>query len=185
MTEGHHQQHFMSRKYLLLFSSLLSLSLFSCHPDNNITPRSLLIGNWTLQQQHAVQIIDGVKHVDTVYNASATTYGNIVFNKDNTCSSASVYRPGNYLLNADPGGSSESKGTYSLSGNTFTAPPGISGWFFYATGSSTTPVSTSNPVQITKLTASNLALHTDNSVTVTYNSASHTIEIISDFYYTR
>jgi len=176
----------MSRKYFLLFSLSLSLLVFSCQPDHNVVPQSLIIGDWTLQQQHAVQIIDGVKKVDTVYNASAFATANLVFKLDNTYSSASVYHPGNSLPNGGAGASaSNATGPYSLSGDTFTTAPGISGWFNYVVGSSSTPVLISNTVQITKLSATVLNLHTERSFTVTYNFATHTYIDQSDYYFTK
>ena len=174
----------MSLKRNLLLLSALSVFLFSCQPDHNVKPQSQIIGDWTLQQQHAVQIIDGVKKVDTVYNASAFAIANLTFKLDNTYSSASVYHPGN-SLSSGPASSANYKGPYGLLGNTFNPTPSISGWYNNVVGSSTTPVSISNSVQITKLTASILTLHTENSFSVTYNSATHIYNVQSDFYYTK
>ncbi len=174
----------MKNKYPLLLFAFLGCCLFSCTKDNSTPPAFTLIGNWNLQQQHVVLTIDNKVYTDTVFNASNVTHANVQFNKDNTFSSAAVYRPNNLsLLNNSSNASSV--GTYSYSNNVFTMQPGIAGWFSYAYGVAAPPVILLHTIGIDRLTTSNLDFHTDFKSNYTDGTGAHVNEIVSDFYYTK
>jgi len=174
----------MDRKYLLLFA-VCAICFFSCGRDN-VAPQSLIVGKWNLQQQHVVLDSNNVKVIDTILDASSTTYATAQFNSDGTYSSSSVYRPAVLLLLSKFQPTNQSNvGTYSYSANTFTVVSGLAGWFTFAIGSSAPPTGVSNSVQITQLDATHLNVHTENTITVTYDNGQHSYDESFDFYYTK
>jgi len=174
----------MNRRHILLF--LISVvCFFSCKKDNTSPPVSI-IGKWNLQQQHVLMYKDKVKIIDTVLNASVTTYATAQFNKDGTFSSAAVYRPDNTSLLQFPGpSSSNDDGSYSYLGNMLTVTPGLSGWFIFGVGTSSPPTGVSFSIQVTQLTAALLTIHSENTFTVTNGTVQHAYDEVFDFYYTK
>jgi hypothetical protein len=174
----------MTRRHFLLFS--IAIACFcSCGKDNT-SPQYSIVGKWNLQQQHVVMYLDKVKITDTILAASSTTYATAQFNQDGTFNSMAVYRPDNTSLLQNPGPSSaNTTGSYSYSGGVFTLVPGLAGWFSFGVGSSSPPTGVSSSIQITQLTASKLAVHTEGTFTVTYNNGSHAYDQLFDFYYSK
>jgi hypothetical protein len=160
-----------------------AICLFSCGSDKN--SQSAIVAKWNLQQQHAVLYRDSVKITDTVYNASAQTYGTAQFNANGTFSSSCVYTPGGNTL-ASTGSSASSTGTYSYTSTSFSIVPGLAGWFVYVAGTSSISTSgASYSAQVTTLTNSNLTIHSTSTYTATNITGIHYYSETSDLYYTR
>jgi hypothetical protein len=174
----------MARKYIFIFSISL-VCFFSCSKDNT-SPQGLIIGKWTLQQQHAVLNIDNARQKDTILAASATTYASAQFNDNGTFSSASVYNPGTNLFTAWPGPSTaNTTGKYSYSGAAFTITPGLAGWVNFGVGSTGPPTGVSSSIEITQLDRSHLTIHSENSFTITTGTGMHTYNEVFDLYYSK
>jgi hypothetical protein len=169
---------------LILLFAVCVACFYSCSPGHDVTPQNLIVAKWNLQQQHAVLYEDNIKITDTVFNASAITFGVAQFNNNGSFTSSSVYRQGgNSLLAA---ASNESTmGTYTYSANAFTITPGLAGWFSYVTGSSTSPTGNSTSAQVTTLTSSNLDIHATSTFGTTNITGPHTFNLEFDYYYTR
>jgi len=168
---------------------MLACCLFSCKNDKgDVSQQTLILGKWNLQQQHLVLLIDGVKTVDTVFNADAATntYAYLVFNTNGTDSSRSVYNPGTLNLETHAPGASRASsiGTYSIANSIINGTFGASGWYSFATGSTGAATQESEVYQITLLSVSNLDLQEQLSFTVT-NNGTHTYQETSEFYYTK
>lgn len=174
------------RSKLFLFPLIFSICvLFSCHKEGN-TLQTLIVGKWTLQQQHAVLYIDNVKVIDTVYNASSYAYADVQFNSNGTFSTSSRYLP--TALSQNLGtvpNTMNGNGTFSISGNVLTMKPGVAGWFTYPIGTSSLPTNSSFTLQENQLTSSKLSLHTTSSFTFTNSGGSHTYNEADDYYYTK
>jgi len=172
----------MSRKYIFIFSISFAC-LFSCGKDNT-SPQALIVGKWTLQQQHAVLNIDNARQKDTVLAASANTYATAQLNNDGTFNSVSVYRPDNNLLDAWPGPSTaNTTGKYSYLGAVFTISPGLAGWVNFGVGSIGAPTGVSSSIEITQLDRSHLTIHSENTFTITNGTGTHTYDEVFDLYY--
>ena len=166
---------------LVLFTYAGCLS--SCGGKNTISP-NVIVGKWNLETEHAVLSLDSARIIDTVYTASAKTYGSAQFNADGTFSSSSVLTPAGNSLTGVPSTAS-TNGTYSYSANIFTISPGLAGWLSFAVGSSSGPVNESYSVQITSLTNSNLDIHGTSTFGITNANGPHTFSEVIDYYYAR
>jgi hypothetical protein len=174
----------MGRKNLVLLSISI-LCFFSCTKDTN-SPQALIVGKWTLHQQHVLLTIDNITKIDTIFTASGTAYATAQFNNDGTFSSASAYRPDNTSLSTWPGPTSgNTTGTYSYSGSVFTIVPGLSGWFSFGVGISSPPTDVSSSIRIAQLDHSSLTVHDTNAFTLTIGSASHTYSEVDEYYYNK
>jgi hypothetical protein len=173
----------MKFRYLLLLFAFAGC-IYSCKKDNN-SPQSLIVGKWTLQQEHVVQYTDSVQKVDTVYSASVHTTAYIQFNSDKTYTTQSNYLPDNYLQSlGSPAYSSKGSGTYNYSNNVLTVSFGVADWFAYLVGSSGPITPATNIVQLTGLSATTLDIHTVNSFNYT-NQGTHNFKVVSDLHYTK
>ncbi|MGZ4001273.1 MAG: hypothetical protein ACXVIY_11615, partial [Mucilaginibacter sp.] len=75
----------MRRFYFFYFFALVSLLFFSCKPDKNsvaplLASQKMIVGTWTLQQEHYSQYVDGQKQVDTTMNATEYNRAYVKFN---------------------------------------------------------------------------------------------------------
>ena len=172
----------MKLLYILIIFAFVGC-FFSCGGKSTNSPVTIT-GKWNLQQEHAVLYEDSVKIIDTVYNASAKTYGTAQFNADGTFSSSSLLTPANTSLTNVPT-AANTKGTYSYSANVFTISPGLAGWFSYATGSSSGPIDDSSSIQLTTLSSSNLDIHGTVTFGITNNTGLHIFTEVADYYYTK
>jgi len=162
---------------------VVAACFISCSPKNTNSP-NLIVGTWHLQHEHAMLYEDSVKIMDTVYNASAVTYGTAEFNANGTFTSSSVLTPaGNSLSDVPSTGNTE--GTYSYSANAFTTVPGLAAWFSYAVGSSSGPIDESSSEQVTMLTSSNLDIHAAGTFGITNSTGLHIYSETIDYYYIR
>jgi len=173
----------MKFRYLLLISAL-ACYISSCKPDNH-SPQSLIVGNWTLQQQHVVQYTDNVQKIDTVYTAGALTAGNMQFNTNGTYTTQAHYAPDNVLqTGGSAANTSKANGTYTYANNVLTLSLSVSGWYSYLIGSSGPPTPITNTVALTSLTATTLDLHTVTSFNYT-TSTTHNFKVVGDLHYTK
>jgi hypothetical protein len=192
----------MRRIYHLLVLLSATTCVFSCKNGNevNISQSSakLIVGKWTLQQQHFVQYIGAAKYMDTTYTASQNSFSQIQFNSDGTFASASKYisNNNNTSLNGNSGATnleSNSGGTYSFTGTDFSISAPIAGFgsdgaaFYGTTATAYAPVIApiSNLAQITLLTSTRLTLHTEYVYSYTVNNVSQTYKTDNDYYYNK
>jgi hypothetical protein len=170
----------------VLFILACAVCLSACSPNKSSNPQNPILGKWTLKQQHVIVTVDGATQLDTTLIAQGATYGTVQFNADGSYSSSAGYDPGNTsIFNKVPATSQSSVGTYSYSASNFSVMPGLSGWYSYGTGSSSTPTTSGRIVQVTSLSSSALNVHTSITIGVTTGTGAHTITQASDFYYTK
>jgi hypothetical protein len=180
----------------LLIVIALACVFYSCgKSDTGVSQQNLIVGKWTLQQQHMIITVNSIKQTDSTVNASATNYGNISFDKNGTFTSAGYYTTViTGSLSSTPVAESDStSGSYTFLGNQFLSAPvagfilGNSAAFTLATGSyGTTPIYTlvSAYSRIVRLSQSVLTLQTDYM----YNEKGQpavTYENTNVYYYTR
>ncbi|MFI5162942.1 MAG: hypothetical protein ACHQHN_16795 [Sphingobacteriales bacterium] len=188
----------MARIYSLSVLSLICLTLFSCQKESKkavVPPSSeqLIVGKWVLQTEHSVQYVDGVKKLDTVYNASANSYVVMQFKSNDTVTTAGVYAsgdPGN--LNAGISVENFSgESVYKFVNNVFSMTGPVSGFgngavYGFRTTTGVPVISAvSNVVQINELTTTNLALHSEYVYTYTLNATTQTFKLVNDLSYTK
>jgi hypothetical protein len=192
----------MRRIYHLLVLLSATSCLFSCKNGNevSINPSSakLIVGTWSLQQQHFVQYIGAAKYMDTTYMVSQNSSSQIQFNSDGTFASASEYRSNNNntSLNGNSGAAnleSNSNGTYSFTGTAFSISAPIAGFGSDGTAVYGTTATNYAPViapishleQVTLLTSSKLTLHMEYVYSYTVNNVSQTYKMENDYYYSK
>jgi hypothetical protein len=157
---------------------------------------SLIIGQWTLQQEKYVQYVDAVKTQDVILNASSNNIATVQFNKDGTFASASVYSsdPTTSGLGSLPANvSAATTGTYGFADNLFHMSPyvtglasGDAGFYGFITTSSIPAYSpVSNTVKINQLTASDLNMHIEVVYTLTSDNVVQTYKTVGDYYYSK
>lgn len=192
----------MFRLFTFLAAVLLTLGLFSCQKDNGTgsshlpnDAANLILGKWTLQQEHVVQYINGVKHIDTVLNAAFNSYATVQFNTGGSFNSASFYSIAN-IGTLSTGGitvADSTEGTYSIAGQIFSTSAPIAGFanestsFYGTTATTTAPVITpvSHSTQITQLTTTALDFHTEYIYTLTTNNVAQTYKQENDYAYSK
>lgn len=175
----------MKRKIFLVVIVGVSC-FFACGKNHNPGPQDLIVGSWNLQQQHVLFQQDSVKLADTMLSATATTYGKVVFNADDTFSSSATYFSGGTSLTTGlPPSQANSAGTYSYTNNVFTVYPGLSGWYAFAIGASGQATNATQTIQITQLTATKLTVHAENKFTLPTSTGTHAFDEVSDYYYSK
>jgi hypothetical protein len=192
----------MPKTWLIVLLIFLTGCLISCQKGGNGSPhlpndaQNLIIGKWTLQQEHVLQYIDGTKHTDTVYTAATNNYAMVQFNSNGTFASASLYSSGNNSGGLSSGyvtTSDSTSGVYAITASSFSTSAPVAGFgsggvsFYGVTGTQTAPVITpvSHLSAINQLQASKLELHTEYVYTLTANSISQTYKIESDYSYSK
>jgi hypothetical protein len=190
----------MRNFYFLFVGLVISISLFSCKKDGKgtdnpvpDTQQNLLVGKWTLQQEHFTRLVDNVKQEDTTFNTSTNNTAAIQFNKDGTFASADSYYSSGTANQGPYTGGGTSSGNYTFVGSTFGLSNSIAGLrngvdFFGGTiTSGTVPVITpvSNTAQISLLTSSKLNIHTESVYTYAANGATQTYKMTDDYYYSK
>jgi hypothetical protein len=181
----------------LLITIVLACMFYSCGAGKNISPsqQSLILGTWTLQQEHMVTAINGKTQTDTTINASAANRCDVSFNASGTFTSPTYYNSltTGGILSAPPEIASDTvRGVYSFAGNQFSMNPSIIGFIIFGgagfpTGSpGATPVFilASHTIKISQLSQSALTLQFDNLYNETSPTAG-TYEIVTMYSFTR
>jgi hypothetical protein len=174
--------------FSLFFIVLLGFS--ACGNKDNSTPnyQTMIVGKWNLQREVYVQYINNAKQVDTTCIAADTVYSNVQFNADKTFKSLSI-RFSKSLNLSSPDDETNTSGTYTVSGTSFTLSESIGGIYFHSGGIVITgfPVYTNinTTAQLNKLTANSMYIHIENDYTETANNVSTDYKITNDLYYTK
>jgi hypothetical protein len=191
----------MIRNTGFIFLSALLLCFCACKksgsieinpaPDSVKIKQTLIIGEWQLQKQTLLSYVNGLPQSDTTCVATDSTANFTKFNKDSTFTSVSSKNVVNVL---SPSAISIGVGgKYSISKSVFNLSPSVIGLDFSLNGGFTTGTVTNSPlitlvyhaVNITRITATTLVLHTVDIYTETVNSVSTAYKNIQNFYYTK
>jgi hypothetical protein len=189
----------MIRNNGFIFLSALLLCFCACKksgsieinpaPDSVKIKQTFIIGEWKLQKQTLLTYVNGLPQSDTTCVATDSTANFTKFNKDSTFTSVSSKNVVNVL---SPSAISIS-GKYNISKSVFNLSPTVIGLDFSLNGGFTTGTITNSPlitpvyhaVNITRITATTLVLHTVDIYTETINGVSTAYKNIQNFYYTK
>jgi hypothetical protein len=179
----------------LLFLALIICGILGCSKgNNNVSPNAqrLIIGTWSLQQEHIVQYIDAVKEIDTTYLTASNNKAQIKFNNDGSYASVSSFYSVSPL--GPVAASATAGGTYKFTGQDFSLSEGVSGFghvigFYQSTTATSAEVPVVAPVshsaQIKHITKSVLDLHTEVIYNVTVNGVLENYKVEEDYSYTK
>jgi hypothetical protein len=179
----------------LLITIVLACVFYSCGGGKNISPsqQSLIVGKWTLQQEHMVISVNGTTKTDTTVSASANNQGDANFSKSGNFTSAGFAIIGTVgSLSSSPVVETDStSGVYSIANNQLSLNVPVAGFIlgsfvtFGSSGPGKLPVySLASQTKITQLSQSALILQADFLYTET-SPGTGTYETVTVYNFTR
>ncbi len=173
----------------IIYLTLFVLFLFSCKKDRTPVPppgtyATMIIGHWSLKQQHVVVNANGSKMTDTTYNPSSDDYVDMDFNANNAFSNIKYYSTGNGSI-----GQGALVGFYAVQGTLISmTTDGIWGLrngdpaFSDAVPGAYPAILDSGSIAITQLTATSLVFHLEYTYSYNYTQS---FKVASDYSFTK
>lgn len=173
----------------ICYLTLFLLFIFSCKKDKSSAPppgtyAAMIVGDWSLKQQHVVVNVNGSKTTDTTYNPSSDNYVDMDFNANNAFSNIRYYPTGNGSI-----GQGALVGLYAVQGTFISmTTDGIWGLrngdpaFSDAVPGAYPTILYSGSIAITQLTATSLVFHVEYTYSYNYTQS---FKVQSDYSFTK